>query len=153
MIGRGPLRESLDRRASGLGLGDQFATLGAFPQDDLPDWYRAASAFALPSDSEGVPNVLLEAAACGAPFVASRVGGIPEIEGIGPSRLVPPNDPEALASALTRFIEADGRPPSGPDSARDVSETVDELERLFQDIIEGRTPGRAPAPAFEEARR
>ena len=47
--------------------------------DELPDWYRAADLTVLPSRSEGLPNVLRESLACGTPFVASNVGGIPEI--------------------------------------------------------------------------
>jgi glycosyltransferase involved in cell wall biosynthesis len=142
LIGGGPLRSTLERQAASLGLGDRFRLLGAIPHDRLPDWYRSADVFALPSHSEGIPNVLLEASACGTPFVASRVGGIPEIEGIGPCRLIPPNDPEALARALRGFLENRDSADRVGGSGRDVSETVDDLERLFEEILE-RQPRRA----------
>ena len=129
LVGQGPLRLVLEERAARAGLGERFQLLGALPQGELPDWYRAADVFALPSHSEGVPNVLLEAAACGTPFVASRVGGIPEIEGVGPSLLVPPGDSAALAEALG--LSLSGSIPQIPINVRDVSETVDELCELL----------------------
>jgi glycosyltransferase involved in cell wall biosynthesis len=139
LIGNGPLRDPLEKLAAERKLGDRFRMIGAIPQDALADWYRSANVFALPSHSEGIPNVLLEAAACGVPFVASRVGGIPEIEAIGPSMLVPPSDPDALAIAIRTFLEKPMPADRPPGSVRDVSETVDDMEQLFVETIEART--------------
>jgi glycosyltransferase involved in cell wall biosynthesis len=147
LIGGGPLRADLARLASERNLGDRFRMPGAIPQDALPDWYRAADVFALPSHSEGIPNVLLEAAACGTPFVASQVGGIPEIEDIGPCRLVPPGDPEALASALREFLDQPSPASRVGGSGRAVAETVDDLERLFDEVLARR---RRPAPLVSD---
>ncbi len=72
--------------------------------DQLPDWFRAASVLALPSRSEGVPNVLLEALASGTPFVASNVGGVPEVAHLGVSRLVPAGNAALLAQGLRDFL-------------------------------------------------
>jgi glycosyltransferase involved in cell wall biosynthesis len=135
LIGGGPLQAALERQAASRQLGDRFRILGALPQATLPDWYRSADVFALPSHSEGVPNVLLEAAACGTPFVASKVGGIPEIEGVGPCRLVPPNDPVALAEALRAILEQPSSTHRAEETVRDVSETVEDLEQLFEDVL------------------
>src|SRR5262249_52942926 len=104
LIGQGPLRHELERQVVRCGLADRFRLLSPTPNDQLPDWYRSATVFGLPSHSEGVPTVLLEAAGCGTPFVASRVGGIPEISTVVPSRLVPPGDVGALAEALREFL-------------------------------------------------
>ena len=151
LIGRGPLRPALERQAARLGLGDRFRMLGALPQDDLPDWYRAADVFALPSHSEGVPNVLLEASACGTPFVASRVGGIPEIDRVGSCHLVPPGDASTLADALARFLDDRISTARVPEAVRDVSETVEEMEQLFEEVLEAR--GRpAPGPSSQARR-
>ena len=81
-----------------------FTSSVLVPTEQLPDWYRAANVVVLPSRSEGVPNVLMEAIACGIPFVASEVGGIPEIAHLGTSRLVPSGNPTALASALAALF-------------------------------------------------
>src|SRR5664280_316121 len=68
------------------------------------NWYGACDVVALPSYSEGIPNVLREAAACGRPFVATQVGGIPEIADPATSVLVEPGSPEMLADALTDVL-------------------------------------------------
>ena len=148
LIGQGPLGAKLGRQATRLGLGRRFRLLGVLPHHQLPDWYRAADVFALPSHSEGVPNVLLEAAGCGTPFVASRVGGIPEIAHLGRCRLVPPGDTESLAKALGEFLTRPaGRAIEGVGTVRDRSETVTELELLFGETV-SRVHGRS-APALE----
>src|SRR5947209_3278765 len=98
VVGQGPFRGSLEAQARRLGL-DGVHFRGALPQTELPDWYRAADVFVLPSRSEGVPNVVLEAMASHTPVVATRVGGIPEVAIPEVCRLVPPDDPAALADA------------------------------------------------------
>lgn len=101
IIGEGPLRLMLEALAAELGIQDRVQFLGSVPHNKLPSWFQAADLFVLPSHSEGVPTVLLEASACRTPWVASRVGGIPEIEHAGLSKLVTPNSPAELASAIS----------------------------------------------------
>jgi glycosyltransferase involved in cell wall biosynthesis len=103
IVGQGPLRQSLEAQARRLGV-DHVHFRGALPQNELPDWYRAADVFVLPSRSEGVPNVILEAMACHTPVVATRVGGIPEIAAPEVCTLVPPDDATALANALAHAL-------------------------------------------------
>ena len=135
LIGQGPLKESLGRRIGELGLKQSVKLLGAKPHAELPDWFRAADVFVLPSRSEGVPNVLLEASACGTRYVASRVGGIPEIARLGDGKLVPPTDPLALAAAIReRLAEGDRATGSGAhlrSHADSAAELVDFLERAI----------------------
>ena len=100
ILGDGPGRSALERQIASLGLGDRVQLHGGQPQAQLGDWYRAADLVVLPSLSEGVPNVLLEAISCGTPFVASQVGGIPEIADPNRDRLVPPRQSRALAAAI-----------------------------------------------------
>jgi glycosyltransferase involved in cell wall biosynthesis len=79
--------------------------LGARPHEEIPLWMNACDVLCLPSLSEGLPNVALEAMACGLPVVASRVGGVPELvrDGIN-GFLVSPSNPGALADALRHVL-------------------------------------------------
>lgn len=79
IVGDGPERQSLESRIVRLGMSQRAMVLPARPQTELKWIYGAADAIVLASSREGLPNVLLEALACGTPAVASRVGGIPEI--------------------------------------------------------------------------
>ena len=97
----------LRRRAATLGVGAHVQFVGSQPLGELPAWYRAADLLVLPSRSEGVPNVLLEAIACGTPFIASRVGGIPEIASA--EALVEPGNAAALAERIIPFLTNGGR--------------------------------------------
>jgi glycosyltransferase involved in cell wall biosynthesis len=79
-------------------------------RDDVPAILAAADLFVLPSESEASPNVILEAMAGGLPVVASRVGGIPELVADGVTgHLVPPADPQALATAVLDLLDRPDR--------------------------------------------
>jgi glycosyltransferase involved in cell wall biosynthesis/peptidoglycan/xylan/chitin deacetylase (PgdA/CDA1 family) len=106
LVGDGPLRSSLEEQCRQRGLSEVISFKGRVENHLLPDWYRAADLTVLPSRSEGVPNVLRESLACGTPFVASRVGGIVEIAVDGANRLVPSEDPAALADAIENGLAA-----------------------------------------------
>jgi glycosyltransferase involved in cell wall biosynthesis len=99
------VRAAIRRR----GLGDRVRLAGPLSQAELLAEYRRASALCVPSrllsdDRDGIPNVLVEAMAAGAPVVASAVSGIPELVAHEVNGLtVAPEDPEALADALLRL--------------------------------------------------
>ena len=97
-----------------LGLEDRFRFAGGVQQ--LGPWLQRAHVFVLPSRSEGFSNALIEAMAAGLPVVATRVGGNAEaVEDEVSGRIVPPEDPEALAEAILRLL-------SSPDDARRIGE-------------------------------
>ena len=76
----GPGYETVIRNlAAELGLTDRVHLLGFLQRTELPDLLSAADVFCLPSTLEGWPNVVHEASACGAPVVATAVGGVPEM--------------------------------------------------------------------------
>ena len=78
------------------------------PDDELAQLYSSACAVVLPSqsDTEGFGMVILEAAACGAPAVATRVGGVPAaVEDGATGLLVPPGDADSLSAALVRIAQ------------------------------------------------
>jgi glycosyltransferase involved in cell wall biosynthesis len=78
--------------------------VGKVAHELLPDWFAACDLFCLPSHNEGVPNVVLEAMACGVPVLATRVGGIPEVVPEFAGVLVPVQDGPALAAALSAAL-------------------------------------------------
>jgi glycosyltransferase involved in cell wall biosynthesis len=139
VVGKGPLRPALEARARQAGLGERVRFHGVVPHDRLPDWFRAASAFVLPSRSEGVPNVLLEAAACETPFVATAVGGVPEVAHLGVSRLAPPEDPGALANAIEELVSSSQRP-TGAGVGRTHADAARELVAVFEAALGRVTP-------------
>jgi glycosyltransferase involved in cell wall biosynthesis len=79
---------------------------GGIPPAEVARWIGAADVLTLPSWSEGYPNVVVEALACGRPVVATDVGGTSEIVNVSNGLLIPPRDPAALAAALTRALDA-----------------------------------------------
>jgi glycosyltransferase involved in cell wall biosynthesis len=107
VAGEGPLRAELERLAARLGVAGRVRFLGSLPQDALVEYYNAADALLLTSQREGLPNVVLEALACGTPVVALRVGGVPEIVAEGAAgRLVAKPDAGAVAATVRSLLEA-----------------------------------------------
>jgi glycosyltransferase involved in cell wall biosynthesis len=105
IVGDGPLRTSLPRRAEELGLGRQVIFAGF--RADVEDVMAAADLYVHPSLWEGFGLVLLEAMAAGRAIVASRVSAVPEVVVDGVTGLlVEPRDPTALAQAIARLLEA-----------------------------------------------
>ena len=103
IVGDGPERDRIRRRAKQLGISDLMFMVGQ--QSDVIPFFTMAELMVLPSHSEGSPNVLLEAMAAGLPSIATRVGGVPELVRDGESALlVPADDPEALANAIRRAL-------------------------------------------------
>jgi glycosyltransferase involved in cell wall biosynthesis len=99
-IGQGPMKTELERRISEAGLQDCVRLIGPRPLTEMAQWYRAADLVVLPSRSEGVPNVLLEANACAAPMIASDVGGVAEVTDSARLVLIPPDNVAALAQTI-----------------------------------------------------
>lgn len=90
--------------------------------EDPSQYYRAADVFVHPSISEGMPNSILEAMACGLPVVATNVGGVPEIildKSLG--SLVPAGDDRALEDALADLLSDDRRREIGQRAAVSVA--------------------------------
>lgn len=104
LIGDGPMRAELEGRlAADPSL--RVALPGALGPQEVARWMAAADLVTLPSYSEGHPNVLVEALACGRPVVATPVGGIPEVVDADCGVLVPARDPAALAAGLADVLD------------------------------------------------
>ncbi len=103
IAGDGVLRPELEAEAQALGVAGYIRFLGV--RSDVRAWFAAADLFVLPSNSEGMPMALLEAMGMGAPVVATRVGGVPELVRDGETgKLVPPQNPSALAEAIVSLL-------------------------------------------------
>jgi glycosyltransferase involved in cell wall biosynthesis len=103
-IGDGPQREELENAVRQTGLEDCVRFLGV--RRDIPEILALLDVFVLPSITEGLPMVLLEAMAAGKPIVATEVGDIPKvIQADQSGLLVPPANEDALSDALLALIE------------------------------------------------
>lgn len=109
LVGSGTEEQSLRSRVDELGLTGSVVFAGM--RSDIPQILRASEIVLLPSIyGENLPTVLMEAAGCGRPVVASDVGGISDIVADGKTGLlVPPGDPAAIATALTTLLGDPGR--------------------------------------------
>jgi glycosyltransferase involved in cell wall biosynthesis len=108
IFGEGSCQDALQQRIVDLGLIGS-AVLAGF-RTDLDRFIGQLDLFVLPSFTEGLPNVVLEACAAGVPVVATAVGGTPEVIQDGVSGfLVPPGDSEQLAAAMEEALENEER--------------------------------------------
>jgi glycosyltransferase involved in cell wall biosynthesis len=99
LVGQGPLRGEVETLSRAEGIEERVRFLGV--RRDVPDLMSGADGYVLSSAWEGMPVVLLEAAAVGLPIVATRVGGVAEVvEDRVTGSLVQPGDPAALATAM-----------------------------------------------------
>ena len=104
LIGDGVMREELHARVASAPWGANVRLTGAMRPEAIAQWIGAADLLCLPSYSEGYPNVVVEALACGRPVVATAVGGIPEIVNVSNGRLVPARDAISLRNALQEVL-------------------------------------------------
>jgi L-malate glycosyltransferase len=106
IVGSGPERKTLVAKSAALGIEDACIFRPSTP--DVPAAMRGIDIFVHPSLSEGLPNAVMEAMACGCAVVASRVGGCAELIDEGSTGfLTEPGSLESLLAALTVAVEED----------------------------------------------
>ncbi len=135
LIGDGPLRAEIQRRADSVGLRGRVVLAGAKPHEEIPVWLGACDALCLPSINEGCPNVVIEALASGRPVIGTRTGGIPDLVRDGDTGvLVPVRDPDALASGLLKALRTpwDAERIHRSASGRGWGANADDLFRVLQ---------------------
>src|SRR5262249_10143082 len=110
IYGEGPEHECLERLIAITNLGERVRLCGPVTHQELPDAFAAAHIAVVPSivdqsgDRDGLPNVVLEAMACGLPVIATNVGAIKAaVKHLKTGILVRPEDPGSLADAVTQL--------------------------------------------------
>jgi glycosyltransferase involved in cell wall biosynthesis len=139
IVGDGAIRNELETIANRLKLRTIFA---GWKKDALP-YYALMDIFVLPSFSEGLANVLLEAMAMKKAVVATRVGGNPDVITNGENGfLVPAGDSESMASAMRQLIEDNGlRGRIGAQNRQKIEQhfswnaTVERIERVYNEAV------------------
>lgn len=132
-----PARENLERQIDRLGVSSSVHLLGM--RNDVDAILRAVDVAALSSDYEGKPLFVLECMAAGTPLVATAVGGLPEMIQDGDSGLlVPPRDPDALATGLRKVLtdRALGSRLAATASSRNQEFTIDRVTGTYVDLYE-----------------
>jgi len=140
--GTGPEGAEIKERITRDGLSNVHL-VGYIPDADLPDYYRAADVFILPTrTAEGFGLVLMEAAATGVPSIATDSGAPREIVDDGVTgMLVPPDAPDALAAAIAELYRSPelladmGRAALTRSASFTWDRSIDILERVLQDAV------------------
>jgi glycosyltransferase involved in cell wall biosynthesis len=152
VVGDGALRRQLEKLARELGIAEVFHFAGALPREDVAPLYRRAAVVAVPSvvssngDREGLPTVLVEAMAAGAPVVATNSPGIKELaHHERTSLVVREHDPPGLADAIRRILDEPVLADSLAQAARaqveerfDVRNNAARLHELIAESLETR---------------
>ena len=159
LVGYGPQERQLRALAQTLGVNDRLRWAGQIDLPEVRALYRESDLFVLAprvaadGDRDGLPNVVVEALSQGLPVVATRLSALPEIveDGVN-GRLVPVEDPSALAAALSSLVEDPAtRRQLGTAGIRriamgwDLEEGVTRLFTLFLPLL-GEPPTTVPAP-------
>lgn len=106
LAGKGPMRQALESLAVSLGIHERTHFVGPQSAPQIAAWMRRASLLVMTSVNEGLPNVILEAQACGLPVVSTDVGGIHEVvDADWKGRLTPSGDMQAWTAAVREMLQ------------------------------------------------
>lgn len=143
LIGEGQQKQEVQKEISRFSLDDSVIFTGKVSPETIERYYQMADIFTLPSYTEGLPLVVIEAMACGLPVVVSTVGGIPElIEDSVNGYLIPPKNYEKLAEKLNSLVADEKlRAKFGEkalqtvDDEFNINKKVDKLKDIYADLI------------------
>lgn len=140
LLGEGPCQEEYEALAISLGIADSVHFLGF--RDDPREYLFAADIFVLASRSDPGPLVIAEARNAGCAIIATNVDGIPEMLDYGAAgKLVPPQDPASLASAIGELLADPIKLRKYSDMARNnverftISRVCREMDEVYRELI------------------
>jgi glycosyltransferase involved in cell wall biosynthesis len=132
IVGSGPDEKALHADVAARGLAQDVGFLSAMPARQA---FSLGRVMLVPSRSESLPYIVLEAAGAALPVVATRVGGIPEIFGSASDRLIPAENAPALAAAIAKALDD---PQDMRQFAQALRQRVREdfsVQRMFDDVL------------------
>lgn len=140
LAGAGEDEASLKACAKALGLSERVHFLGQIGHDVLATLMSAADVVVLPSSSEGLANVWIEALGCGTPIVVPDIGGASEIVHDHTAGRIAAREPQAIAAAVAELLR---NPPSQAEVAANVAgfswtANAEALVRFWHDVLAGR---------------
>jgi glycosyltransferase involved in cell wall biosynthesis len=139
--GDGELKESIEASLQEQGVTARVELPGWISHDDLPSYLNQLRLLVLPSYTEGLPNIMLEAMACGTPVLATPVGAIPDVIIDGKTGFIMENNsPECIAENVIRALNSPDLERIAEDGRRFVEEnftfekTVENWKEILQSI-------------------
>ncbi len=105
VVGNGPAMNELSAEIGVYSLADRIELKGSLPNRTLPQLYRAADCFLMPSYEEGFPRVVIEAMASGLPVVATEAGGTQDVLGLDYPYCTEVGDIDGLAEGIQALLE------------------------------------------------
>jgi phosphatidylinositol alpha-1,6-mannosyltransferase len=143
IVGDGDDRQQLEAQAQAAGVADRVIFTGAVSDAELPDYYRVADLFMMPSAQEGFGIVLLEAAASGLPIVAGNADGSADALADGAlGRLIDPNDADALRRAVLEMAGST-QPPHAIIERFAFHNFADRARLLLEELVASNGQSRA----------
>jgi len=131
IIGDGPYLEDLEKLAVSQKI-NKIEFTGSLSQEQVKNWMKKCWCFVLPSFSEGLGLVLLEAASLGKPLIGSDTGGIPEIIEDGENGfLIAPGSIEELTAVLAKIMSDKKLAISMGETGKRIAENKFSLEKYF----------------------
>jgi glycosyltransferase involved in cell wall biosynthesis len=145
IVGEGALEVELRAQVERLGLADRIVFTGNV--GSMREVYEALDLMVIPSRSEGLPSVLLEALPTGLPVVSTRVGAMPEIAAREPEALsmVAPERADQLADAIAAELSSPASPAAAAARARvaatfSIERRAEHMLRIFDEARQVRGP-------------
>jgi len=105
IVGDGQLRDEIEQYVKKNNLDDKVRLVGEVSRNEIPGYLNQLKLLVIPSYSEGLPNTILEAMACGTPVLATPVGSIPDVITDGETGFImEDNSPECIARSVIRAL-------------------------------------------------